>query len=92
MSDYKECLDHKSQEPFYVGPTLDLPSIVMPDNGNSMDVERMKELGYKYRRESQHPDRDKPTAWWWRSERLYERVEPAILGKGFVFTSEIQTL
>lgn len=91
MSDYKEYLDRRSQEPAYV-PSFDLPSIVMPDNGNSMDAERMKELGYKFRRESQHPDREYPTAWWWRDQRLYERVEPAILGKGFVFTSDIQTL
>ena len=91
MSDYKEYLDRRSQGPSYI-PSLDLPSIVMPDNGNAMDAEYMKELGYKFRRESQHPDRDKPTAWWWASERLYEQVEPAILGKGFVFTSDIQTL
>ena len=91
MSDYKEYLDRRSHEPAYV-PSFDLPSIVMPDNGNLMDAERMKELGYKFRRESQHPDRDYPTAWWWRDARLFERVEPAILGKGFVFTSDIQTL
>ena len=91
MSDYKEYLDRKSQEPPYRGG-LELPTVVMPDNGNKMKADRMRELGYKFRRESQHPDRDYPTAWWWRSERLYAKVEPAILAKGFVFTSDIQTL
>lgn len=91
MSDYKEYLDRRSQEPAYV-PSFDLPSIVMPDNGCVMQPEVMRSLGYKYRRESQHPDRQQPTAWWWADARLYERVEPAILGKGFVFTSDIQTL
>ena len=91
MSDYKEYLDKKSQDPTYAH-TFDLPSIVMPDNGNSMDAEHMKSIGYKYRIESQHVERDHPTAWWWRDMKLFDRVKERIEGKGFAFTSNIQTL
>ena len=91
MSDYKTYLDRKSQDPTYAH-TFDLPSIVMPDNGNSMDAEHMKSIGYKYRVESQHVDRDHPTAWWWHDMKLFDRVKERIEGKGFAFTSNIQTL
>ena len=43
MSDYKEYLDQKSQD-YYA---FDLPSIVMPDNGNRW-TQNMKSIGYKY--------------------------------------------
>ena len=86
MSDYKEYLDKKSQDPTYAH-TFDLPSIVMPDNGNSMDAEHMKSIGYKYRIESQHVERDHPTAWWWRDMKLFDRVKERIEGKRFAFTS-----
>ena len=46
----------------------------------------MKSIGYKYRIESQHVERDHPTAWWWRDMKLFDRVKERIEGKGFAFT------
>ena len=91
MNKYTEYLDHASQDPTRT-PSLDLPSIIMPDNGCVMQPDVMRSLGYKYRRESHHPDREQPTAWWWASMKLYEKCLPAIVGKGFVFTSDIETI
>ena len=84
-------LGRRSQEAVYLD-TLDLPTLCMPDNGHSMDREHMKSLGYKWTIDSQHPDREKPTRWWWAIPRVWEVCKPRIEAKGFVFTTEVETL
>ena len=84
-------LGPKRQEPTYIN-TFDVPTLCMPDNGHQMDHAHMKSIGYQWTIDSQHPDRDKPTRWFWGSPRVWEVCRSKIEAKGFVFTTEVETL
>ena len=84
-------LGRSSQEPTYQ-TTFDVPTLCMPDNGHQMDPDHMKSIGYRWTIDSQHPERDSPTRWFWGSPRVWEVCRPKIEAKGFVFTTQVQTL
>lgn len=79
MKDYYE----KKSGETVVKDTLDLPSICMPDNGCIFKTERMKEMGYTQYLDTQHPDRDYVTRWWFRDEHNRDRVIKGIKAQGF---------
>lgn len=79
MKDYYE---QKSGESRVKGG-LDLPSVFMPDNGCIFKPDRMEEMGYTQYLDTQHPERDYVTRWWFRDEHNRERVQKAIKAQGF---------
>lgn len=75
--------DEKRQEP-QVRDTLPLLSRpFMPDNGMQMDAERMAEAGYTCHIDTQHPERDTPTRWWFNTEQNRDKIKPGIEARGF---------
>jgi len=84
MLDYSH-YEERSWHSSVSGERMDLPSIAMPDNGCAFDIERMRETGYTFYIDSQHPDREKPTRWWFRSDRNLSELQEKIQKKGFVF-------
>ena len=79
MKDYYE---EKSGESRVKGG-LDLPSVFMPDNGCIFKQDRMEEMGYTQYLDTQHPEREYVTRWWFRDEHNKERVQKAIKAQGF---------
>ncbi len=79
MKDYYE---QKSGESRVKGG-LDLPSVFMPDNGCIFKPDRMEEMGYTQYLDTQHPEREYVTRWWFRDEHNRERVQKAIKAQGF---------
>ena len=79
MKDYYE---QKSGESRVKGG-IDLPSVFMPDNGCQFKPDRMEDMGYTQYLDTQHPDRDYVTRWWFRDEHNRERVQKAIKAQGF---------
>ena len=79
MKDYYEQKGGESR----VKGGLDLPSVFMPDNGCIFKPDRMEEMGYTQYLDTQHPDRDYVTRWWFRDEHNRERVQKAIKAQGF---------
>ncbi len=79
MKDYYE---QKSGESRVKGG-LDLPSVFMPDNGCIFKQDRMEEMGYTQYLDTQHPEREYVTRWWFRDEHNRERVQKAIKAQGF---------
>lgn len=75
--------DDKRQEPQVrdVLPMLSRP--FMPDNGMQMDPERMAEAGYTCFLDTQHPDRDTPTRWWFNTEENLQKIKIGIEARGF---------
>ena len=71
---------------------LNLPSVVMPDNGDAMDRGRMRELGYRYTILSQHRDRDHVTRWYWAKPQVWGIVKSRIEAKGFTFITAEETI
>ena len=50
----------------------------------------MREDGYQFFQDFQHPDRDYPTRWWFRNMKVWNRYLPGVEAKGFVATSKLQ--
>lgn len=58
-------------------------AIFMPDNGMQFDPERMEELGYTCHIDTQHPERDTPTRWWFNTTKNRDKIQPGIEARGF---------
>ena len=78
----KDHYEKKSGETV-VKDALDLPSVFMPDNGCIFKTERMEEMGYTHYVDTQRPDRDYVTRWWFRDHHNRDRVLKAIKAQGF---------
>lgn len=78
----KDHYEQKSGESRVKGG-LDLPSVFMPDNGCIFKPDRMEEMGYTQYLDTQHPEREYVTRWWFRDEHNRERVQKAIKAQGF---------
>ena len=78
----KDHYEKKSGETV-VKDALDLPSVFMPDNGCIFKPDRMEEMGYTQYLDTQHPDRDYTTRWWFRGEHNRDRVIQGIKAQGF---------
>ena len=75
---------HKTNEGLEFGHPL------TPDNGCNYNHDKMREDGYQFFQDFQHPDRDYPTRWWFRNMKVWNRYLPGVEAKGFVATSKLQ--
>jgi len=64
-------------------PILALGGVFMPDNGMQFDPERMEELGYTCHIDTQHPESDTPTRWYFNTEKNRDKIKPGIEARGF---------
>ena len=64
-------------------PIISLGAVFMPDNGIQADPKRMEELGYTCHIDTQHPERDAPTRWWFNTEKNRDKIQPGIEARGF---------
>ena len=68
------------------GHALDVPALALPDNGILFKTSRMKEMGWMFYQDSQHPEREYPTRWYFREKKTYLVLLEKIKKRGFVIS------
>ena len=65
---------------------------VLPDNGASFDIERMKYNGFTMYQDFQRGSRKDMTRWWFRDDETYNARLEQIIKMGFTVISPTQTI
>lgn len=89
---YKDYMDHgemrwKAGNSFAEGTYK-----VLPDNGASFDLERMKDNGFTMYQDFQRGSREDKTRWWFRDDKTYNARLEQIIKMGFTVIAPTQTI
>ena len=89
---YKDYMDHgemrwKSGNSFALGTYK-----VLPDDGASFDLERMKDNGFTMYQDFQRGSREDKTRWWFRDDKTYNARLEQIIKMGFTVIAPTQTI
>ena len=89
---YKDYMDHEEMRWKAGNSFAEGTHKLLPDNGASFDIERMKYNGFTMYQDFQRGSREDKTRWWFRDDKTYNARLEQIIKMGFTVIAPTQKI